>query len=164
MGLKYGRIRAVALTAGLILSLAGAGAALAVDPAADDIAWNGVARIHWVDRVDGAVAGALIRISYYREGDEMHGIVPGEFITNSRGVILIIGLPRSVDSDNPVLLDIDGRLSTATLDDAGCTTFQSFFAAKAGVTSRRSGEILLQTNLRTDPFVNCPEPEATPVD
>lgn len=155
MGLKYRRIAALALSAGLLLSVAGAGTALAADPPADGIVWDGTARVQWVDRVDGVMTGAQVRVFYYRAGDPFPGILGGTFITNSRGVALITGIPRAIEGAEPVLLDIRADLATATPDDAGCTTYESWIAQRTGLTSRHLASILLQTSFRSWPVVNC---------
>ena len=155
MGLTYRRVGAVALTAILLLTIAGTGAVLAIDPQADDMVWDGVVRVHYVDRVDGVMAGSTIRIFYYRDGDPVPGILPG-VTTNSRGVAVITGVPRAAEGTEPVFLDVSGRLSTATLDDEGCTTFENFIAQKNRVESRERFALLLQTTFRSDPVVNCP--------
>jgi hypothetical protein len=155
VGLKYRRIGALALSAGLLLSLIGAGTALAADPPADGIVWDGTARVQWVDRVDGVMTGAQVRVMYYRAGDPFPGILGGTFITNSRGVALITGIPRAIEGAEPVLLDIRADLATATPDDNGCTTYESWIAQRSGVTSRQLASILLQTSFRSWPVVNC---------
>lgn len=156
MGLKYRRFGAVALTAGLILSMAGTGAVLAVDPPASDIVYDGVVTVHWIDRVDGVMAGAVVRVFFYRDGAPFPGIVPGSFVTDSRGEATITGVPRAMDGAEPVLLDIDARLATSTLDEQGCSTFQNWQASRLRVKSRQHLERLLQTTFRGEPVVNCP--------
>lgn len=154
--MKYRRFGAVALAMGLLLSMAGAGSVLAADPAADGIVFDGVVRVQWVDRVDGVMAGAAVRVFFYHDGDPFPGIVGGTFITNGRGVAIITGVPRAIEGADPVLLDIRADLATSTLDDAGCTTYQSWIAQRSGLTSRPIASVLLQTTSRTWPVVNCP--------
>lgn len=155
MGLKYRRLAASALMTGMILSMAGAGAVFAADPPADGIVWDGVARVYWVDRVDGVMDGAQVRVFFYRAGDPFPGILPGTFITNSRGVAIITGIPRAIEGAEPVLLDIRADLATSTLDDAGCTTYRSWIAQRTALPSRQIASVLLQTTSRTWPVVNC---------
>lgn len=137
------------------MSMAGAGTALADEPPADGIVWDGVARVHWVDRVDGVMTGAQVRVFFYREGDPFPGILGGTFITNSRGVAIITGIPRAIEGAEPVLLDIRADLATSTVDEAGCTTYESWIAQRTGLASRQLATILLQTTSRTWPVVNC---------
>lgn len=156
MGLKYRRFGAVALTTGLLLSMAGAGSALAVDPPADGIAWDGVVKALWLDRADGVMAGAGVRVFYYRDGDPIHGILGGSWTTDSNGLATITGVPRALPGADPVRLDIRADRSTATDDDTGCTTYQDWIAQSVGVLSRPSVLLILRTSYASEPFVNCP--------
>jgi hypothetical protein len=157
MGLKYRRFGAVALTAGLILSMAGTGAVLAVDPPADDIVFDGVLTVHWIDRVDGVMDGAVVRVFFYRDGDPIHGIVPGFVITGTHGEATITGVPHAIEGAAPVFLDIDARIATSTIDENGCSVFQNWQASRLRVKSTQHLQRLLQTTFRGEPVVNCPE-------
>ncbi len=156
MGLKYRRFGAVALTAGLILSMAGTGAALAGESPPDEMVFDGVLTVHWIDRIDGVMDGAVVRVFYYHDGDPMPGIVPGFAITDSRGSATITGVPRAIAGAEPVLLDIDARLATSTVDEQGCSTFQNWRANRLRVKSGAHIQRLLQTTFRGEPVVNCP--------
>jgi hypothetical protein len=156
VGLKYRRIGAVALTAGLILSMSGVGAALAAETQADDIVFDGVVKVYWASRTDGLMNGGQVRVFFYRDGDPIQSILPGTFTIASRGVTVITGVPRAIDGAAPVLLDIRGDLARATEDAAGCTTFQSWIGQTRRVTSRSLVLLLLPTIFTSEPFVNCP--------
>lgn len=156
MGLKYRRIGAVALTAGLLLSMGGVGAALGAETQADDIVFDGVVKVYWANRTDGLMNGAQVRVFYYRDGDAIQSILPGTFTIASRGVTTITGVPRAAEGAAPVLLDIRADLSRATEDAAGCTTFQRWIGQAPRVTSRALILLLLPTTFRSEPFVNCP--------
>ena len=160
MGLKY-RGRAVALTAGLIMSIAGAGAAIAVDPTTDVVA-DGVVTITWIDPDDGPIAGASIEISFYHEGDEDPGSLPAA-TTDSDGAVVISGVPRAAEGALPLLLDIRGELATATVDDAGCTTMEGWQAESTGVAAALAVEVVLSSSTKSI-SVTCPEPTPTPDD
>ena len=155
MVLKYWRFRAVVLAVLLIGSMTGAGAALAAAPAADDVVWDGEVRGLWIDRADGVMAGAVVRVQYYRDGDAQKAFVPGMWTTDSRGLVVITGLPRAIPGAAPVRLDIRADVSTATLDDEGCTTYKDFIAQSEGVMSRQRVLLLIRTTVRSEPFVNC---------
>jgi hypothetical protein len=158
VGLKY-RGWAVALTAGLIMSIAGAGAALAADPTTDVVA-DGVVTVTWIDPDEGPIAGASIEISYYRDGDENHGSLPAA-TTDSDGAIVISGVPRPAEGAAPLLLDIRGELSTATIDDAGCTTTEGWQAQSKGVAAALAVDVVLSSSTKSI-SVACPEPTPTP--
>lgn len=158
MGLKY-RGRAVALTAGLIMSIAGAGAALAVDPTTDVVA-DGVVTVTWVDPDDGPIVGASIEISFYHEGDENHVSLPAA-TTDSDGAVVIGGVPRPAEGALPLLLDIRGELATATIDDAGCTTLEGWQAESTGVAAALAIDVVLSSSTKSI-SVTCPEPTPTP--
>ncbi len=160
MGLKYQRW-AVALTAGLIMSIAGAGAALAADPTTDVVA-DGVVSVTWVDPDDGPMAGASIEISFYHEGDENPGSLPAA-TTDSDGAVVITGVPRPAEGALPLLLDIRGELATATIDDAGCTTSEGWLAESKGVTAALAVDVVLSSDTKSI-SVTCPEPTPTPDD
>jgi hypothetical protein len=143
------------LSMGLLLSMAGAGAAIAANPADDGMVWDGVVKVLWVDRVDGVHEGATVRVFFYRDGDPIQGIMPGSWTTDARGLATITGVPRPAPGADPVRLDIRADLSTAVEDDAGCTTYQSWIGQSIGVRSRESVLLLLHTTFRSEPFVNC---------
>ncbi len=156
MGLKYrNRFGVLALSAGLLLSLAGTGAALAADPQGD-VTWDGTVKALWVDRADGVMEGASIRVFYYHDGDEIQGILPGSWTTDSHGLATITGVPRPVPGADPVRLDIRADLSTAVFDPAtNCTTYQNWIAQAVAVRSRERVLLLLHTTFRGEPFENC---------
>jgi hypothetical protein len=156
VGLKYRGIGAVALTAGLILAMSGVGSAMAAEPTADDIVFDGVVKVYWANRADGLMNGANIRVFFYRDGDEIQSILPGSFTITSRGATVITGVPRAIEGAAPVLLDIRADLSRATEDALGCTTFQRWIGQAQRVTSRQTVLLLLPTIFRSEPVVNCP--------
>lgn len=160
MGLKY-RGWAVALTAGLTMSIAGAGAALAVDPTTDVVA-DGVVTVTWVDPDDGPISGASIEISFYHEGDADPGSLPAT-TTDSDGAVVITGVPRPAEGALPLLLDIRGELATATIDDAGCTTLEGWQAESTGVAAALAVDVVLSSSTKSI-SVTCPEPTSTPDD
>jgi hypothetical protein len=140
---------------GLLLSMAGAGAAIAADPPADGIVWDGVVKVLWLDRVDGIHPDASVRVFFYRDGDPIKGIMPGSWTTDSHGLATITGVPRAIPGTDPVRLDIRADLSTATFDGASCTTYQDWIGRSIGVMSRETVLLLLRTTYRSEPFVNC---------
>jgi hypothetical protein len=158
VGLKY-RGWAVALTAGLIVSMAAAATVLAAEPASD-IVMDGVLTVTWVEPEDGPMAGASIQISYYRDGDEIPGLLPAATM-DSEGVVVITGVPRQAEGALPMLLDIRGDRSTATVDEAGCTTHEGWQAESTGVASDLTLDVVLASDTKSI-SVSCPEP--TPPD
>jgi hypothetical protein len=160
VGLKY-RGWAVALTAGLIMSIAGAGAALAADPSSDIVA-DGVVTVTWVDADDGPMEGASIEISFYHEGDENPGSLPAA-TADSDGAVVITGVPRPAEGALPLLLDIRGQLATTTIDDAGCTTSEGWQAHSTGVAAALAVDVALSSDIKSI-SVTCPEPTPTPDD
>jgi hypothetical protein len=158
VGLKY-RGWAVALTAGLIMSMAGVGAALAADPATDVVA-DGVVTVTWIDPDDGPLVGASIEISFYREGDENRESLPPA-TTDADGAVVIPAVPRPAEGALPLLLDIRGELATATVDDAGCTTLEGWQAESKGVAAAIAVDVVLSSSTKSI-SVTCPEPTATP--
>jgi hypothetical protein len=154
--MKYWRLGAVGLTAGMILAIGGGGAALAADPPTDVVA-DGVVTVHWVDTDDGPIGHAPIRITYYHAGDVVHGIMPAAF-TDSDGNVVITDVPRAAEGSAALLLDVRGDLSTRTVDEAGCATIASWLAESDGVTSAATLEISLETSSKSM-TVNCPEPD-----
>jgi hypothetical protein len=158
--LKYGRFGAVAMTAGLIMSMAGAGAALAGELPSDVVA-DGVVTVHWVDPDDGPMAGASIRISWYHDGDPIPGFMPAA-TTDAAGDAVITNVPRAAEGSTPVLLDIRGDLSTVRVDEAGCTVYEDWIAETKGETSAVVVEVALVSDTKSI-NLNCPEPTPTPV-
>jgi hypothetical protein len=158
VGLKY-RGWAVALTAGLIVSMAGAATVLAAEQASD-IVMDGVLTVTWVEPEDGPMAGASIQISYYRDGDEIPGLLPAATM-DSEGVVVITGVPRQAEGALPMLLDIRGDRSTATVDEAGCTTHEGWQAESTGVSSDLALDVVLASDTKSI-SVSCPEPTPTP--
>ena len=158
MRLKY-QGWAVALTAGLTMSIAMAGAALAADPTADVVA-DGVVTVTWIDPDDGPIAGASIEISYYHEGDENRESLPAA-TTDSDGAVVIPAVPRPAEGALPLLLDIRGELATATVDDAGCTTLEGWQAESTGVAAALAVDVVLSSSTKSI-SVTCPEPTPTP--
>ncbi len=156
MGLKYQRFGAVALTTGLLLSMAGAGSALAADPPANGIVFDGVVKALWMDRADGVMAGAGVRVFYYRDGDPIHAILAGSWTTDENGLATITGVPRALPGTEPVRLDIRADRSAATDDAVGCITYQDWIAQSVGVMSRPLILLILRTSYASEPFVNCP--------
>lgn len=159
MGLKY-RGWAVALTAGLMISMASAGAVLAGEPAPDDVVMDGVVTVTWVDPDDGPMAGASIQITFYHEGDESPASLPAA-IMGSEGAVVIAGVPRPAEGATPLLLDIRGDRSVATVDDAGCTTLEGWQAESRGLASDLAIDVVLASETKSI-SVNCPEPTPTP--
>ena len=158
MGLKY-RGWAVALTAGLIMSMAGVGAAIAADPTTDVVA-DGVVTVTWIDPDDGPIDGASIVISYYHEGDASRESLPAA-TTDSDGAVVIPAVPRPAEGAAPLLLDIRGELSIATVDDAGCTTTEGWQAESNGVAAALAVDVVLSSSTKSI-SVTCPEPTPTP--
>lgn len=158
MGLKY-RGWAVALTAGLTMSIAMAGAALAADPITDVVA-DGVVTVTWIDPDDGPIAGASIEISFYHEGDENRESLPAA-TTDSDGAAVIPAVPRPAEGAAPLLLDIRGEFATATVDDAGCTTLEGWQAESKGVAAAVAVDVVLSSSTKSI-SVTCPEPTPTP--
>jgi hypothetical protein len=143
------------------MSIAGAGAALAVDPTTDVVA-DGVVTITWIDPDDGPIAGASVEISFYHEGDQNPGSLPAA-TTDSDGSVVITGVPRPAEGALPLLLDIRGELATATIDDAGCTTLEGWQAESNGVAAALAVEVVLSSSTKSI-SVTCPEPTPTPDD
>jgi hypothetical protein len=158
VGLKY-RGWAVALTAGLIMSIAGAGAALAADPTTDVVA-DGTVTVAWIDPDDGPMAGASIEISFYHDGDENRESLPAA-TTDSDGAVVINGVPRPAEGAAPLLLDIRGELATSIVDDAGCTTTEGWQAESTGVPAALAVDVVLSASTKSI-SVTCPEPTPTP--
>ena len=159
MGLKYLRFGAVGLTAGLILSLAGAGTALAADPTAD-VVMDGVITIQHVDSADGPMAGATIQVSWYRDGDETPGMLPAVTL-DAAGAAVVTGVPRPVEGAAPVLLDIRSDRATATVDAAGCTQHETWLAESKAIPSGQAVDLVLETTVKSID-VSCPEPTPAP--
>ena len=159
MGLKY-RGWAVALTAGLIVSMASAGAVLAGEPTPDDVVMDGVVTVTWVDPDDGPMAGASIEIAFYHEGDESTAALPAASM-GTDGAVVITGVPRPAEGATPLLLDIRGDRSTATVDEAGCTTVEGWQAEATGVAADLSVDVVLSSATKSM-SVTCPEPTPTP--
>jgi hypothetical protein len=157
VGLKYGRLWAVALTAGLILSMVGAGSTMA----GDDAVFDGVVTVHWVDPDDGPIAGATIQILYYHAPDEIPANLPGTFTLDAAGDAVITGVPRSAEGADPILLDVRGDMATSSVDDKGCTTLMSWIAETRGIPSALEVDVILDTESR-GMNIECPEPTPTP--
>jgi hypothetical protein len=157
VGLKY-RGWAVALTAGLIMSMAGVGAALAADPTTDVVA-DGVVTVTWIDPDDGPIAGASIEISFYHEGDENRESLLAA-TTDSHGVVVIPAVPRPAEGAAPLLLDIRGEFATETVDAAGCTTLEGWQAESTGVAAAVAVDVVLSSSTKSI-SVTCPEPTPT---
>ena len=162
MGLKYGRLGAVALAAGVILAMVGAGSTMA----GDDVVFDGSVTVHWVDPDDGPIAGATIRVLYYHAADEIQGVLPGTFTLDAAGDAVITGVPRSADGAEPLLLDVRGDAATSTVDERGCTTLKSWVAELKEIASGPALDVVLETESESM-NVNCPEPtpdsEPTPI-
>ena len=146
------------MVAGFVMSMAGAGAVLAVEPG--DVVFDGTVTVHWVDPSDGPMAGASIVVSYYHEGDASPVALPAA-TTDGAGDVTVLGVPRPADDAAPVLLDIRGDLSTATVDEAGCTTYEDWLAETTGVASGLTVDIVLVSDTKGI-SVSCPEPTPTP--
>ena len=159
MGLKY-RGWAVALTAGLILSMAGGAAALAAEPAPHDVLLDGTVTVTWVDPDDGPMAGASIQLLFYHEGDENPASLPATTL-GPDGAVVISGVPRPAEGAAPLLLDIRGDRSTATVDESGCTTLEAWRAEATGVAADLAVDVVLTSDTKSI-SVTCPEPTPTP--
>jgi hypothetical protein len=159
VGLKY-RGWAVALTAGLILSIAGGAAVLAGEPVPDGIVMDGVLTVTWVDPDDGPMADASIEIAFYHEGDESPASMPAASL-DSDGAVVITGVPRPAAGATPLLLDIRGDRSTAMVDNAGCTTLEGWQAEATGVAADLAVDVVLTSDTKSI-SVTCPEPTPTP--
>jgi hypothetical protein len=159
VGPKY-RGWAVALTAGLILSIAGGAAVLAGEPVPDGIVMDGVLTVTWVDPDDGPMAGASIQLSFYHEGDEGSSSLP-EATMGPDGAVVMVGVPRPAPGATPLLLDIRGDRSTSTVDNAGCTTLQGWQAEATGVAADLAVDVVLASDTKSI-SVTCPEPTPTP--
>jgi hypothetical protein len=158
VGLKY-RGWAVALTAGLITSMAGVGAALAADPTTDVVA-DGVVTVTWIDPDDGPIVGASIEISFYHEGDGNRESLPAA-TTDANGAVVIPAVPRPAEGAAPLLLDIRGEFATETVDDAGCTTLEGWQAELTGVAAALAVDVMLSSSTKSI-SVTCPEPTPPP--
>ncbi len=121
---------------------------------------DGVVTVTWVDPDDGPMAGASIQLSFYHEGDESPASLPAA-IMGSDGAVVISGVPRPAEGAAPLLLDIRGDRSTATVDDAGCTTLEGWRAEATGVEADLAVEVALASETKSI-SVNCPEPTPTP--
>jgi len=155
--LKYLRFAAVAMAVGL-MSMAGPGGVLA----ADDVVYDATVTVHWVDPTDGPMAGASITVTWYEDPSQSpHGIVPGRFTTDLAGNAVVTGVPRAAEGAAPLLLDVRGDLETATTDDAGCVTYESWLAETRGVAANLAVDVVLVSDLKGIE-VNCPEPTPTP--
>ena len=162
MGLKYWRRGALALAAMVTLSTGGAGAVLAADPQADDVVFDGVVTVHWTDSDHGPMAGAVIRVLFYHDGDPIPGIVPLGDPMDASGVAVITGVPRPAEGSTPLFLDVRGDLRTSTIDDAGCTRFESWLAQAKHVTAGLTVDVVLETESKSVQVVNCPDPTPRP--
>jgi hypothetical protein len=147
------------MVAGFVMSMAGPGVVLAVEPG--DMVSDGTVTVHWVDPSDGPMAGASIVVSYYHEGDASPVALPAG-TTDGAGDATVLGVPRPAEGAAPVLLDIRGDLSTATVDDAGCTTYEDWVAETTGVASGLTVDVVLVSDTKGI-SVSCPEPTPTPV-
>ncbi len=161
MGLKYWRFGAVALSALLLLFTGAAGAVLAADPQSNDVVFDGVATVHWADSDHGPMEGAVVRISFYHDGDEMPGIVPLGPLMDADGVAVITGVPRPAEGATPLFLDVRGDLQTSTIDEAGCTRIESWLAQSKGVAADLTVDVFLETEAQSLQL-NCPAQTPTP--
>lgn len=161
MGLKYWRFGAVALSALLILFTGGADLALGADPQADDVVFDAVVSVHWVDSDHGPMEGATVRIFFYHDGDPIPGIVPLGDPIDADGNAVITDAPRPAEGSTPLLLDVFGDLTTSTIDEQGCTRIESWSAQQKGVTADLAVDVVLLTSAQSV-SVNCPDATPTP--
>jgi hypothetical protein len=154
--MKYRRSGIVGLAAAMFLAIAGSGSVLAADPPVD-VVTDGVVTVHWVDPVDGPMAGASIQISYYHAGDATRGALPAS-ATDPAGNAQIGGVPLAAEGSAPVLLNVRGERSTRTTDAAGCTRVESWLAELDGVASNGTVEVSLGASSKSVDMT-CPEPE-----
>jgi hypothetical protein len=160
VGLKYWRLGALALSA-LLFLFTGALGALAAEPQAGDVVFDGVVTVHWADADHGPMAGAVVRIFYHHEGDPIPGIVPLGAPMGADGVTVITGVARPAEGAEPLALDIFGDLDTSTIDEAGCTSFESWSAQLTGVPAGPTIDVTIETSAQGS-FVNCPNPTIRP--
>jgi len=154
--MKYRRSGIVGLAAAMFLAIAGSGSVLAADPPVD-VVTDGVVTVHWVDPVDGPMAGASIQISYYHARDATRGALPPS-VTDPAGNAQIGGVPHAAEGSAPVLLNVRGERSTRTTDAVGCTRVESWLAELDGVASNRTVEVSLGASSKSVDMT-CPEPE-----
>jgi hypothetical protein len=136
----------------------GAGTVLAAD------VFDGAVTVHWSDSDHGPMAGAVIRIFYYHDGDPIPGIVPLGDPMDASGTVVITGVPRPAEGSTPLFLDIRGDLRTSTIDDAGCTRIESWLAQAKHVSAGLAVDVVLETESKSLQVVNCPDttPRPTP--
>jgi hypothetical protein len=157
---KYGHVRAVALTVGLIVSMVGASAALAAAPTETDLVYDGVVTVQWSDPVDGPMDRAAVWVTSYRDPTAFPiQMLPGTM--DAAGLVVITGVARPDAGADPVFLDVRADLDTATLDAAGCMVFIDRLAETKGILSEPVVDVVLTTSVRNE-VVNCPDPTATP--
>jgi hypothetical protein len=161
VGLKYWGRGAVALLATLTLITGGAGTVLAADPQ-DDVVFDGVVTVHWADGDHGPMAGAVVRVFFYHDGDPIPGIVPLGDPMDAAGVAVVTGVPRPAQGSTPLFLDIRGDLRTSTIDEEGCTRFESWLAQAKGVPAGVAVDVVLETESQSLQL-NCPNSTPRPV-
>jgi hypothetical protein len=136
-----------------------AGPAGAADPPTE-IVFDAVVTVHWTDPGHGPMAGAMIRVSYYHEGDIGQGFLPA-WPLDATGTVAITGAPRPGDGSAPVLLDVRGDLQTATVDDLGCTRYETWLGSAKGITAAATVGVDLET-FSKGLDIHCPEPTDPP--
>jgi hypothetical protein len=161
VGIRYWRHGAVALAAVLTLITVGAGAVLAADPQADEVVFDGVVTVHWADIDHGPMAGAVVRVFYYNDGNSIPGIVPLGDPMDADGLAVITGVPLAAPGSTPLLLDIRGDLRTSTIDEEGCTRIEGWLAQAKSVPAGLAVDVVLETEAQSRQL-NCPDPATRP--
>jgi hypothetical protein len=162
VGHKYGRpgaVAAIGLPVAVLLALLVAPAAvLAADPPAD-VVLDATVTVHHVDASDGAIAGATITVVSYRDPELPIQVLTAT--TDPEGVASLSGIARPADGAAPVLLDVRSDLLASTVDEAGCTETESWFAMKVMIPAAPAVEVVLDSTAKSLE-VSCPEPTDPP--
>ncbi|HSL35028.1 MAG TPA: hypothetical protein VK871_15355 [Candidatus Limnocylindrales bacterium] len=154
---RHVAVASIGLVAALVL---GPGAALAVVPPAD-VVLDSTVTVRHVDAFDGPIAGATITVTSYR--DPAAPIQTLTATTDAGGRASLTGVARPADGAEPVLLDIRSDLATTSVDDAGCTATESWFAGMTTVPAAPEVEVLLDSTAKSLE-VSCPEPTDLPAE
>jgi hypothetical protein len=153
---RHVAVASIGLVAALVL---GPGAALAVPPA--DVVLDSTVTVRHVDTFDGPIAGATITVTSYR--DPAAPIQTVTATTDAAGRVSLTGVARPADGAEPVLLDIRSDLATTSVDEAGCTATESWFAGVTTVPAAPAVEVLLDSTAKSLE-VSCPEPTDPPAE
>jgi hypothetical protein len=154
---RHVAVASIGLVGALVL---GPGAALAVVPPAD-VVLDSTVTVRHVDAFDGPIAGATITVTSYR--DPAAPIQTVTATTDAAGLASLTGVARPADGAAPVLLDIRSDLATTSVDDAGCTATESWYAGMTTVPAAPAVEVLLDSTAKSLE-VSCPEPTDPPAE